>query len=255
MTLRMLLKFQGHWVRRSVMTVIFYALAPGQSAAQIPETFENLQYFPDDISRDSLVNVMRGFSFALGVRCQFCHVGGDGVSFEGVVFHEDSDAKRNARFMLRMVDSLNQQVLTQLPVRDPVPVRIECKTCHRGLNKPLLLTQDLQRVLDTAGIDAAVARYQLLREQAPMAGAFDFGEWETNVMAERLARDGKPREAIAIYEMNAVYYPESISIAFSLGGLYERVDETDRAIGYYERVLELRPEHSVALERLEALRR
>src|SRR5690349_6867594 len=77
------------------------------ASAQIPEKFENLQYFPKDIPRDTLVNVMRGFSFALGVRCQFCHAGGDGVSFQGVNFaSDDKVTKRNARFMLRMVDSL-----------------------------------------------------------------------------------------------------------------------------------------------------
>jgi hypothetical protein len=38
------------------------------------------------------------------------------VSFEGVNFAlDDKVAKRNARFMLRMVDSLNSQVLAGLP--------------------------------------------------------------------------------------------------------------------------------------------
>lgn len=239
----------------SSLIVALLVLRAQSATAQLPETFQNLRYFSADISRDSLITVMRGFSFALGVRCQFCHVGGDGVSFEGVVFHEDSDTKRQARFMLHMVDSLNEQVLSRLPHRATPPVRIECKTCHRGLNKPLLLTQELHRVADTAGIEAAVARYELLRERAPMAGTYDFGEWETNTLAERLARDGRTRDAIAIYEMNAVYYPQSISIAFSLGGLYEELDETDRAITYYERVLELRPEHTGAQERLDVLRR
>ena len=73
-------------------------------AAQIPERFENLQVLPAGIARDSLVLIMRGFSFALGVRCQYCHSGGDGVSFAGVTFaSDDKQAKRTARFMLRMV--------------------------------------------------------------------------------------------------------------------------------------------------------
>jgi hypothetical protein len=45
---------------------------------------------------------MRHFSFALDVRCQYCHLGGDGVSFDGVVFESDDDpdkvkAKRKTR--------------------------------------------------------------------------------------------------------------------------------------------------------------
>ena len=46
----------------------------------------NLQYFPKDIKRDELILRMREFSFALSVRCQHCHAGGDGISFEGVDF-------------------------------------------------------------------------------------------------------------------------------------------------------------------------
>ena len=48
---------------------------------------------------------MREFSFALNVRCQYCHTGGDGISFEGVNFASDEKpAKVKARAMLRMVD-------------------------------------------------------------------------------------------------------------------------------------------------------
>ena len=67
-------------------------------AAQMPEKFENLQYFPKDIPRDSLIQHMRAFSLTLGVRCQYCHTGGDGVSFRGVNFASDEKpAKRKAR--------------------------------------------------------------------------------------------------------------------------------------------------------------
>ena len=76
--------------------------------AQIPDAFTNLQVLPEDISRNSLVQIMRGFSFTLGVRCQYCHVGGDGISFEGVAFDKDDDEdKCKARFMMRMVETLN----------------------------------------------------------------------------------------------------------------------------------------------------
>ena len=71
---------------RSLVPVLcagFVATPLSRAAPQIPEKFENLQFFPKDIARDSLINIMRGFSFALGVRCQHCHTGGDGISFEG----------------------------------------------------------------------------------------------------------------------------------------------------------------------------
>ena len=47
---------------------------PRPARAQIPEKFENLQVLPKDIPRDTLLRVMRGFTAALGVRCDFCHM-------------------------------------------------------------------------------------------------------------------------------------------------------------------------------------
>ena len=229
-------------------------LAPGMSA-QIPDRFTNLQFFPEDFPRDSLIERMRGFSFALGVRCQYCHVGGDGISFEGVEFDRDDDPhKRKARFMLQMVRDLNARVRTEMPDLAGEPVPITCKTCHRGIARPFLLTQDLERVLDSAGIEAAVARYRLLRERAGLAGRYDFGEWEMNTLAERLGGAGRYREAIAIYELNGEFHPASASIPGSLGALYEAVGDTAAAVRSYERVLERQPRNRRALERLAVLR-
>src|SRR5688500_4552845 len=117
--------------------------------AQIPEKFQNLQVFPAGITRDSLVQIMRGFSFALGVRCQHCHVGGDGVSFAGIAFDSDEKpAKRKARFMIRMVDSLNRVVLAALPDRSDPPIVIQCVTCHRGISRPTTLEAELMKTIE-----------------------------------------------------------------------------------------------------------
>lgn len=189
-------------------------------ALQIPGSFTNLQVLPRDISRDSLIQIMRGISLSLNVRCQYCHVGGDGVSFVGVEFSKDDDPdKLKARFMLRMVDSLNRFVLPRLPGRGANPVQVVCKTCHRGAALPLVLTQLLERVRADSGIAAAVARYRQLRQDAAMAGRFDFGEWEMNLWAERLAVGGKPADAIAVYELNLEFFPGSQAIASALSRL------------------------------------
>ncbi len=46
--------------------------------AQIPDSFTNLKVLPRIIARDSLIQIMRGFSLSLNVCCQCCLVGGDG---------------------------------------------------------------------------------------------------------------------------------------------------------------------------------
>jgi tetratricopeptide (TPR) repeat protein len=233
------------------------ALAPWGAGAQIPESFENLQVLPEDLPRDSLIEIMRGFSFALGVRCQYCHVGGNGVSFEDVVFESDDDPdKVKARRMLEMVRDLNDVVLPSLPERDSPPVEVGCKTCHRAQARPVLLEDELRAALDEFGPDSASARYRSYREnpRVLLAGAFNFSEWEVNVLAERLGREGRTSDAIAIYELNAEYYPESVSIHLSLGALHVTANDTTAAIRSYERALQLNPNSDQIRERLQTLR-
>ena len=45
-----------------------------RAEAQIPDTFTNLQVLPKDTSKAELTSTMRRFAFALGVRCEYCHV-------------------------------------------------------------------------------------------------------------------------------------------------------------------------------------
>jgi len=61
-------------------TILIVALLA--QAQQPPWEPKNLRYFPKDITREALVQRMREFSFALNVRCQYCHTGGDGISFD-----------------------------------------------------------------------------------------------------------------------------------------------------------------------------
>ena len=148
--------------------------------AQQPRPLKNIQVFPKETTRPELIDQMRHFSFALGVRCQYCHTGGDGTSFEGVVFESDEDPdKIKARFMIRMTENLNRQVLPPIPQRDEPAMEITCKTCHRGQAKPMLLTQAMQQTLDAEGAEAAVGRYRKLRETETLSGAFDFREWKS----------------------------------------------------------------------------
>ena len=155
------------------------ALVPLAAAAplraQIPDTFTNLQVLPKAIGRDSLIGIMREFSFALGVRCQYCHVGGDGLSFEGVRFADDDDEdKRKARYMLGMVRAINDTLLAGLPDRDRPPRTVQCVTCHGGLPRPYTLEQALAETIERAGVDSAVAHYRSLRAAYYGSGAFDF---------------------------------------------------------------------------------
>lgn len=235
---------------------------PVTAAGQVPEKFENLEVLPRDIPRDSLLQIMRGFTFALGVRCQYCHVaapeagdgaGANGRSRERLVFKsDDKAAKRNARFMLRMVDSLNHVVLANLPDRSNPPVRIECVTCHRGSPVPQTLQTALTAVIDRYGIDSAVARYKQMRQDME-SGRYDVSEESVNDLARSLSERGETDQAIAILQMNQEFHPDSPGIDFALGELYLRRGEKDKAIERYRRVLTRQPNNVRAKRRLEEL--
>ena len=66
-----------------LVTAAILAAGAGTTAGQIPDRFTNLQVLPEDIPRDSLVSLMRSFTFATGLRCDGCHVMGENGSFQG----------------------------------------------------------------------------------------------------------------------------------------------------------------------------
>lgn len=238
----------------TIVAALMAVVSAQNLRAQIPERFQNLQVLPTGIARDSLVQIMRGFSFALGVRCQYCHAGGDGISFEGVSFDSDDKVtKRKARFMLRMVDSLNRIVLAGLPGRSDPPVTIQCVTCHRGLSKPTTLQIVLMKTIEESGVDSAIKQYRGLRERTAFNGYFDFTEWRINELARHLVAAGKTPEAIAILEMNAEFNPRSGSIQFELGDLYRQRGDKDKAIAAFQRVLQINPDNPQARQRLTEL--
>jgi tetratricopeptide (TPR) repeat protein len=156
---------------------------------------------------------------------------------------------------MEMVRDLNERAHPQVPEREEAPVTIECKTCHRGLARPLLLRRELRFIIDRHGVDSALARYRELRERDTLRGMFDSVERESNTLAEVLARDGRPREAIAIYQLNREFFPASSSITFDLGRLYEQVGDTALAVEYYQRTLTINQNHRSARQGLERLRR
>ena len=147
----------------------------------------NLQYFPKDIKRDELIQRMREFSFALSVRCQHCHAGGDGISFDGVDFSsDDKPAKNKARAMLRLTEQVNKTLLPQVPFRAEPRVEVNCATCHHGLRLPKSLQTTLFEIVTAEGADAAIKRYRELRASDTLSGRYSFDEWEINELARRL---------------------------------------------------------------------
>src|SRR2546425_3738174 len=87
-------RFMAHVAVAGILGASLGALA----SAQVPDKFTNLQYFPKTTDRESLVQTMRGFSFSLGVRCEYCHAAKDGDPPEKRDFASDEkETKKTAR--------------------------------------------------------------------------------------------------------------------------------------------------------------
>ncbi|HEX6748876.1 MAG TPA: c-type cytochrome [Longimicrobium sp.] len=243
---------------RPLALVPFAAVLAAQPlAAQIPERFENLKVLPRDIPRDSLVAIMRGFAMSLGVRCNYCHVerepaqpgGREQLNFAS----DDKPAKEKARFMMRMTQNLNAQVLPQVPHRRNPPVGVGCITCHRGLPVPTTLDRVLAAALDSGGAPAAVARYRQLRESSLASGRYDFSETTLNELGRRLAAQGKTAEAVALLELNAEFYPNSGQVDFELAEVYRARGERDKALVRYRMAQQKSPNNPQIQRRINEL--
>jgi hypothetical protein len=227
--------------------------AVGTAHAQLPAEFTNLQYFPKTISRDELIGVMRGFSFSLNVRCQYCHVGKPGNDLREMNFASDEkETKRTARAMLRMVDAINHEYIAKLGRQ--TPKRVECVTCHHRLSTPTTMNAVLTDALEKKDIPAAITLYRDLRKQDYGGGQYDFGETPLNQLTESLLKQKKTQAAVAIMELNVeVNTPPSLWSYNLLAMAHTANKETEKAKADYRKILELKPQDAFAKKQLEEL--
>jgi hypothetical protein len=100
----------------------------------------NLRVLPKDTKLADIIPMMKSFTQALGVRCQFCHsyTGSDPNALENFDFPADSvPGKAAARTMMAAVQVINRDLLNG--VGGPVPAgqsKVTCYTCHRGERTP-----------------------------------------------------------------------------------------------------------------------
>src|SRR4051794_32657384 len=80
------------------------AQAPGHWP---PDSLINVKVIPKSTPVMQVVGMMRNFAGGLGVRCQFCHVGQEGMPLAQFDFAKDEKrTKLVARQMMRMVEEI-----------------------------------------------------------------------------------------------------------------------------------------------------
>jgi tetratricopeptide (TPR) repeat protein len=224
--------------------------------AQIPDPpYKNLQVLPKDISKRDIVRTMRQYATELGVRCHHCHVGPDNL--EGMDFASDEkDAKRAAREMLRMVETINATTIKALPARAEPRQTLTCITCHRATAiPPMPLHVDLAQTAVAKGGPAAVERYRELRKLHYGDGRYDFRPQSLIMAAVRLMESSKPEEALALARLNLEFNPELAQSHVVIGEVLLRKGEKDKASASFRKALEIDPKNfdaQRALKQLEA---
>jgi tetratricopeptide (TPR) repeat protein len=229
-------------------------LIPAGGEAQEQEGYTNLQVLPSDVSRGQLMSVMRGFTGALGVRCSTCHIGEEGQPLSTYDFaSDDKAAKLKAREMMRMVRTINDTYLAELPDRRDPGVRVTCLTCHRGVSRPEAIDAIMGRLVAEEGADFAVERYRGLRDRYFGSAAYDFTEGPLLGLADRLAEGGDQEAALRMLALNLEHHPRSARTMFAMARLYEDLGQVQEAVELYRRGLEITPENRQARQRLQAL--
>lgn len=203
-----------------------------------PDSFTNLKVLPKNVDQRTLINTMRGFSLALGVRCTYCHVGREGAPLDSINFaKDDKRTKRAARAMLHMVHHINEEHLKDVPDRPEPHVVVGCATCHRGVARPRLLDDTIGLVLADSGSDAAARRYRELRARYYGTGSYDFSERVLTELARAEAGAGRTDNALALLGLNAEYNPTSAGIALAQGDVYRQRGDTGAALASYRTAL------------------
>jgi hypothetical protein len=107
------------------------------SAQGLPQKFSNLQVYPPDTTPAALIAAMKGFTRALGVRCQFCHIGEEGMPLDKFDFVSDTNpSKQMARGMMRLAADINGRISKAVPDAVAKGYQVTCWTCHRGSQHP-----------------------------------------------------------------------------------------------------------------------
>lgn len=228
--------------RRAAVVIAAIALAAAAAGAQIPDKFTNLKVLPKDISKPVLVETMRGFCTALGVRCWHCHVGEEGKPFDQWNFPSDAKpAKNTARLMIQMTGEINSKWVAQAKSDRPRHLEVTCATCHHGKVLPRSIQDVLGETLTRRGAAAAASQYRELRDRFHGGDAYDFGEQPLNSLAQKLADGNRIADAIAVLELNAEFNSKSPAVQGLLAAAYEQAGHKDKAIVAYKKVLELAP--------------
>jgi hypothetical protein len=184
-----------------------------------PDSLINTRVIAHNTPVTQVWGMMRTFAAALGVECQYCHVGEENAPLAQINYVSDEKrTKLVARQMLEMVQEVNRRLDT-IPRQTSVHIAVTCTTCHRGIPKPIPLVTVLTDAAIAANGDSAIRAYRSFRQKYYGKDAYDFSEFTLNATAFRTARAGKIDDAFAILKLNEELFPRSSAVYLFRGNV------------------------------------
>lgn len=235
-------------MKRSFLLLILTATMSFSQQWKWPDKPANAKVLPPDITADRLHETMDGYREALGVRCNFCHVGEDGKPFSAFDFVSDQLPMKNiTREMIRMTNSINAQVKEVFKGGTETPVEVTCTTCHRGSPIPDRIEDLLWKKYELKGIKEAATLYREMRRIYYGSFTYDFREHVLLGVAQRCEREKKQiDDAIVLTELNTEFFPESSRTLNQLASLYIEKKEPEKAKPLIAKVLSMDPNNRFA---------
>lgn len=237
---------------------LLIVVAPMVSAlAQSPAKPINLKVLPDTLSRDAVINIMGGFTRALGVQCTYCHVAKNGTRSTDDEFPIDSlEGKRVARAMLQMVQDINAKHLRGVFGVSRDFTSVTCVTCHRGVINPRSLESEMQAAYQRGGVDSAMAHYRILRARYYGRAAYDFSDVAVVTLAGRVANTPANRsDALRLMQFNLEFNGNSWFTYQQMAELQATMGDTVAAIASVQKGLAINPERGSLKDLLARLQR
>jgi len=114
---------------------------------------------------------------------------------------------------------------------------------------------ELFNILHSQGVNAAIQYFNTKHEREPDAVIFE--ESEMNALGYQYLSEGKIKDAIDLFTLNTVAFPDAWNTYDSLGESYWKDGQVDNAIKNYERSLQLNPDNEyarIALKELKGLK-
>ncbi|MGQ0702034.1 MAG: c-type cytochrome [Gemmatimonadales bacterium] len=247
---------------RLIPVGVVLVLVPGVLAAQPagkfpPDSLVNLKVIPRTTRVIEVIGMMRNITAELGVRCQFCHVGEEGLPLERFDFAADQKrTKLVARQMMAMVQEINCRLDT-LPedVSGLAGLQVSCGTCHRGVTRPIPLPALLVNAVQAGGADSAVRAYRALRERYYGRDSYDFGEESLSLAAGRLGRVRRYDDALVLLRLNEEFFPRSAAVSIARGEVLLMRADTASAVEAFREAIQRDSTNRLARARLRAIGR